>query len=277
MKTEKLITAAKVLVVLVFLVFLITPLFFVVSCSFKPSDEFTTVKGLESFVPKSPTISNYQEFFDGTFFTTFLNSLTICAISLSLTLAVAFPVAYCFARVRFLASNHLFFWFLSTRFAPVPTFIIPFFILYKNLGLVDSVFGIALAHTLFNVPLAILLLTSFIRMIPESVDKSAFLDGLGWTRFFRKVLIPNLKTGLIATAFFVWIFSWTELVFGLGLSVSYQSTPLSVEITRAMAEIGGKVDWGPATAASVISFLPGLVFLALYTKYITKGFTLGRV
>ena len=273
------IKVIKALIVAVYLVFYSVPLLYLIANSFKPMEDFSNPA---LFFPTRPTLDAYRDIFYGTaerpaWILTFRNSLVIATLSALISIVVALPAAYAFARARFMASNHLFFWLLSTRFAPGACFIIPYVLFFKSLNMLDSVVAIALAHTSFNVPFSVLLLTSFVAMIPESVDKSAQLDGCSWSLFFRKILLPNLKIGLITTFFFAWAFSWSEMALGLALSTTYNSTPFTVYVTRFLEEIGSAAEWAQAAAAGVISIIPGTVLIALYGKYILKGFTLGRL
>ena len=107
----------------------------------------------------------------------YINSLTYVVINTVLSVSVALPAAYAFSRYRFLGDKHLFFWLLTNRMAPPAVFALPFFQLYSAVGLFDTPWAVALAHTLFNIPLAVWILEGFMSGVPKELDETAYVDG----------------------------------------------------------------------------------------------------
>ena len=107
-----------------------------------------------------------------------------------ISLSVALPAAYAFSRYRFLGDKHLFFWLLTNRMAPPAVFLLPFFQLYSSIGLFDTHIAVALAHCLFNVPLAVWILEGFMSGVPKEIDETAYIDGYSFPKFFGKIFIP---------------------------------------------------------------------------------------
>jgi glycerol transport system permease protein len=111
-----------------------------------------------------------------------------------------------------MGDKHLFFWLLTNRMAPPAVFALPFFQLYSSVGLFDTHIAVALAHCLFNVPLAVWILEGFMRGVPKEIDETAYIDGYSFGRFFVKIFMPLIASGIGVAAFFCFMFSWVELL-----------------------------------------------------------------
>ncbi len=116
-----------------------------------------------------------------------------------ISVAVALPAAYAFSRYRFLGDKHLFFWLLTNRMAPPAVFALPFFQLYSAFGLIDTHIAVALAHCLFNVPLAVWILEGFMSGVPKEIDETAYIDGYSFPRFFVKIFMPLIASAASAS------------------------------------------------------------------------------
>ena len=113
-----------------------------------------------------------------------------------ISITLALPAAYAFSRYRFIGDKHLFFWLLSNRMAPPAVFALPFFNLYSAIGLFDTPWAVALAHCLFNVPLAVWILEGFMSGVPREIDETAAIDGDPFPRFFVKIFMPLIASAL---------------------------------------------------------------------------------
>ena len=129
-----------------------------------------------------------------------------------ISVAAALPAAYAFSRYRFLGDKHLFFWLLTNRMAPAAVFALPFFQLYSAVGLFDTHIAVALAHCLFNIPLAVWILEGFMSGVPKELDETAYVDGYSFPRFFFRIFMPNIAAGIGVAAFFCFMFSWVEML-----------------------------------------------------------------
>ena len=260
------------LIMLLFLVFLLLPIYWLVNMSFKTNLEITTTMTLW---PERPTLANYGVIFsDASWYSGYLNSLKYVVINTLLSISFALPAAYAFSRYRFLGDKHLFFWLLSNRMAPAAVFALPFFNLYSAIGLFDTPWAVALAHCLFNVPLAVWILEGFISGVPREIDETAFLDGYSFPRFFVKILMPLIASGIGVAAFFCFMFSWVELLLARTLT-SVNAKPIAAVMTRTVSAAG--MDWGVLAAAGTLTILPGAVVIWYVRNYIARGFALGRV
>lgn len=257
---------------LLYFLFLVLPLYWMVNCSFQSTEDILT-RG--DWVPENFTVQNYKHIFTSPAWrSSFVNSLIYVMMNVVLVILAAVPAAYAFSRWRFRGDKHLFFWLLTNRMAPGAIFMIPMFQLYSNLGLFDKHLAVGLAHCLFNLPLAIWILEGFISGIPKELDETAFIDGLSFGAFFRKIFLPLIGPGIGVAAFFCFLFSWTELLLASKLT-GIATKPIVVTLTRSQGAEGW--DWGVLTAAGVLTMLPGIVMVYFIRNYIAKGFAMGRV
>ena len=203
-----------------------------------------------------------------------MNSITYVAINTAISVLVALPAAYAFSRYRFLGDRHLFFWLLTNRMAPPAVFLLPFFELYSSIGLFDTHIAVALAHCLFNVPLAVWILEGFMSGIPREIDETAYLDGYSFPKFFVRIFLPLIRSGVGVTAFFCFMFSWVELLLARTLT-AVNAKPIAATMTRTVSASG--MDWGLLAAAGVLTIVPGAIMIWFVRNYLAKGFALGRV
>jgi glycerol transport system permease protein len=191
-----------------------------------------------------------------------------------ISLAVALPAAYAFSRYKFIGDKHFFFWLLTNLMAPPAVFLLPFFQLYSTFGLIDTHIAVALAHCLFNVPLAVWILEGFMRGVPKEIDETAYIDGYSFPRFFVLVFLPLIRSGIGVTAFFCFMFSWVELLLARTLTTT-AAKPIGAVMTRTVSASG--IDWGLLAAAGVLTIVPGAIVIWFVRNYMAKGFALGRV
>jgi glycerol transport system permease protein len=158
--------------------------------------------------------------------------------------------------------------------APAAVYALPFFNLYSAIGLFDTPWAVALAHCIFNVPLAVWILEGFVSSVPREIDETAFLDGYSFPRFFVKILVPLIASGIGVAAFFCFMFSWVELLLARTLT-SVAAKPISAVMTRTVSAAG--MDWGLLAAAGVLTIIPGVLVIWFVRNYIARGFALGRV
>ncbi len=262
----------RVVVLSFYLLFLALPIYWLVNMSLKTNYEITTSLTLW---PHDLTLANYTKIFtDSSWYSGYINSLKYVILNTLISITLALPAAYAFSRYRFIGDKHLFFWLLSNRMAPPAVFALPFFNLYSAIGLFDTPWAVALAHCLFNVPLAVWILEGFMSGVPREIDETAAIDGYSFPRFFVKIFMPLIASGIGVAAFFCFMFSWVELLLARTLT-SVSAKPISATMTRTVSAAG--MDWGLLAAAGVLTILPGAVVIWFVRNYIAKGFALGRV
>jgi len=226
-------------------------------------------------IPSNISLNGYIEFFnDPSWIGSYMNSVTYTLFNTVMSLVVALPAAYAFSRYTFSGDKHLFFWLLTNRMAPAAVFLLPFFQLYQSFDLFDTPLGVALAHMLFNVPLAVWILEGFMSGVPKQLDEIAEIDGYRFGRFFLTIFIPMIRSGIGVTAFFLFMFSWVELLIARTIT-STDAKPIAAQMTRTISASG--IDWALLSAAGVMTIIPGVIVIWFVRNYIAKGFALGRV
>lgn len=259
-------------VMTLYLVFLLLPIYWLLNMSLKTNEEILSTFSLW---PHDFTFQNYMTIFtDPSWYSGYINSITYVLINTVISITVALPAAYAFSRYRFLGDKHLFFWLLTNRMAPPAVFALPFFQLYSSVGLFDTHIGVALAHCLFNVPLAVWILEGFMSGVPKEIDETAYIDGYSFGRFFTRIFMPLIASGIGVTAFFCFMFSWVELLLARTLT-SVAAKPIAATMTRTVSASG--MDWGVLAAAGILTIIPGALVIWFVRNYIAKGFALGRV
>ncbi|MBT8145462.1 MAG: carbohydrate ABC transporter permease [Gammaproteobacteria bacterium] len=256
----------------VYVVFLLLPIYWLLNMSFKTNQEILSTFSLW---PRDFTLQNYVTIFtDPSWYSGYINSITYVVLNTIIAVSVSLPAAYAFSRYRFLGDKHLFFWLLTNRMAPPAVFVLPFFQLYSAFGLIDTHLAVALAHCLFNVPLAVWILEGFMSSVPKEIDETAYIDGYSFPHFFVKIFSPMIASGIGVAAFFCFMFSWVELLIARTLTVT-DAKPISAVMTRTVSASG--LDWGVLAAAGVLTLIPGALVIYFVRNHIAKGFALGRV
>ncbi len=256
----------------VYIVFLLVPIYWLLNMSFKSTNE---ILGSFTLWPRDFTLDNYVTILtQPVWYNGYIDSITYVLINTVLSVAVALPAAYAFSRYRFLGDKHLFFWLLTNRMAPPAVFALPFLQLYSAVGLFDTHIAVALAHTLFNVPLAVWILEGFMSGVPKELDETAYVDGYSFPRFFVRIFLPTIAAGIGVAAFFCFMFSWVELLLAKTLT-SVEAKPIAAVMTRTASASGYEL--GLLAAAGTLTIIPGAFVIYFVRNYIAKGFALGRV
>lgn len=255
-----------------YLLFLLVPIYWLVGMSLKTNTEIVSTFTLW---PHDLTFANFKTILtDPSWYNGYINSIIYVVMNTVISVAVALPAAYAFSRYNFMGDKHLFFWLLTNRMAPPAVFALPFFQLYSSVGLFDTHIAVALAHCLFNVPLAVWILEGFMRGVPKEIDETAYIDGYSFPRFFVQIFIPLIASGIGVVAFFCFMFSWVELLLSRTLTATL-AKPIVATMTRTVSASG--MDWGVLAAAGVLTIIPGALVIYFVRNYIAKGFALGRV
>lgn len=295
-----------ILICIITFVYLV-PILFVIDTSFKPWSVikewppkiifkptiapyiriFTNRSYNESFKPTAEEISQmswyakivYKESGEtilrvSDFTSRYKNSVIITLVSTALTILLGTLAAYAFSRFKMKGKDDLLFFILSTRMLPAVVVLIPIFLMFRKLGLGDTHFGLILLYTAFNLSFAVWVLKGFIDEIPVEYEEAALVDG--YTRFqtFWKIIVPQARTGIAATAVFCFIFAWNEYGFAFIMSKSKAQT-IPPWLTTQMGVLG--YDWGAAAAGTFLFIIPALVFTILLRKSLVRGITFGAI
>lgn len=267
----KVSTFVKVPLFAIVLLLFITPLYFTFSVAFSSKSRINEGALIPDF-----DIRNWIEISGGYWRTGIVNSFIISMVSMLTALLVSLPAAYIFSRARFLADKHLFFWFLTNRMAPPVVFSIPYLMIFRGLGIWDTHFGLILAYMVFEIPITIWIIASFLAGLPREIDEAAYIDGYSTLTLFRKIIIPLLRPAIGVALFFAWLFAWVDMFFASVLTSAIAKT-LPAQLLTALGKVGWGVEYGPAAAAGFISVVPALILLYWVRRYIIRGFVLGRL
>ncbi len=273
-------TLVRALFVLLYLGFLLLPLYWVAVTSIKPQEDLLADPPV--WWPHEPTGLHYStalNAFRG--WTGLENSLLIA--SSTTVLAVVFGTAAAYSMARYgTGGKHLAFWFLSQRIMPPIAIIIPVFLLYARytnewigVSLVDTHFGLILLYTVFAMPFTVWMMFTYFRQMPVELEEAALVDGCTRVQALRKVAWPLAAPGIVSAAAFAFILSWTEFIFALVLTRTHAVT-LPVVLSGIITNFQGN-QYGEASALTMVSLIPALAIGILIQRHLVRGLTLGAV
>jgi multiple sugar transport system permease protein len=261
------------LIAVVFVVLYIFPYAYLFLTSFKPPAE--AISSPPSLWPSRISFQNYASIGQHPYIAqAFLSSLSIALSSTLLSLMLAVPAAYGITRYGTLPGRIFMVVALCTRMVPYVSLAIPFFVMMKRFGLLDTQLAVMLAHTTINLPLAIWLMTSFFENFPFSIEEAARVDGCSRLGAIIRVVLPISAGGITVSAIFCFLTSWNEFLFSLLLtSVNAKTVPI------AIAEFNTQytVEWGTMAALAILFSLPVMIFSLFMQRRIVSGLTMGAV
>jgi multiple sugar transport system permease protein len=264
--------ALRYFAVAVVTLFFALPLYWMALTSIKPPDLISASPPVFFF---TPTLEYYRQVLTGSaIVSSLINSAVIASCSTLLALATGAPAAYALARFDFPGKESLAFFFLSTRMTPPIAVILPFFLIARDLHLLDTKIILILAYSTFNVGFVIWLLRGFFAEIPQEIDEAALVDGCSRPMAFLLIALPLAGPGLAAAAIIAFIFCWNEFLFALILTNLNAKT---LPVTAAGFVTDRLVLWGNLCATAVITFLPVALFALLVRRHLIRGMTMGSV
>jgi multiple sugar transport system permease protein len=229
-----------------------------------------------TYAPRRPTINNYvQVFIQNPFGRFLLNSAVVSVTSTLICLLMAALAAYAFARLTFPRSQVLLVAILIVAMIPLITVIVPLYILVRNLGLLNTYWGLMAPYITYSLPVAIFILSAFFREIPRELEEAALLDGCTRLNTLWRVIAPLSAPGLITAGIIVFIQTWNEFLVALTLT----STPAVRTITVGIALYRGEFafPWGVISAAVILATIPIVTLILLGQRLIVRGLTAGAV
>lgn len=263
---------AQIALLLVIILACVFPFYWMVTTSLK-----TQLVALES--PPvwlfEPTLNNYREalFSDGVF-RTLINSLVIAVSTTVLACILGVPAAFALARFDFRGKKDLWFWFITNRMVSPIVLALPFFLIARNLGMLDKHITLILIYLTFNLPIVIWICTDQFRSIPYDLDEAARLEGASQWRIFRSICLPLAMPGVAVSSIFSFIFSWNELMFGLVLTRNVAKTAPAMAVSFME---GYNLPYGKIMATSTLIVIPVLIFALIASKQLVRGLTMGAV
>lgn len=255
-------------------VWTLAPIYWTVATSFKAGDDI--VAWPPTYIPLSPVLTNYDEVLRLHPIVNYMvNSFIVMVVSTPISAALAAMAAYGLSRFKLRGRDPLMFLLLAVRMLPALIIALPLFMMFRSVGLHDTLLGLILVYTVFNLPFNIWLLHGFFINVTTEIEDSAKIDGCNAWQSFMKVMVPLVAPGLVASAIFCMLLSWNEFAFALTLTYTGRSQTLPIAIA-GMASDRGTL-FGQMGAAGTRAILPVLAVAVYVQKYLVRGLTAGAV
>jgi multiple sugar transport system permease protein len=257
---------------LIVLIVCVFPFYWMVAASLKSQPAILSSTPQFFF---EPTLQNYVDAF-GKFdiLKSLRNSLFVALVTVVLSLVLGTPAAYAIARFDFKGKRDIWFWFISNRMLSPIVVALPFFLIARNLRLLDSPWALILIYLTFNVPIVVWICADQFRNIPKELDEAATLEGYNSFAIFWRVGLPLAVPAIAVSAIFSFIFSWNELLYALILTRSDAKTA-PVVATSFMS--GYELPWGQIMATGTVVALPVIVFSMIVSRQLVRGLTAGAI
>jgi multiple sugar transport system permease protein len=261
-----------VILLALIVIFCVFPFYWMVTTSLKTQLEALSAPPSWIF---EPTIGNYLEvLFEDNVGVSLLNSLIVAVCTTILALLLGTPAAYALSRFEFRGKKDLWFWFITNRMVSPIVLALPFFLIVRKLGLLDTHIILILIYLTFNLPIVIWICTDQFRSIPPDIDEAAMLDGAGPFKIFSRICLPLAAPGIAVSAIFSFIFSWNELMYALVLTRNVAKTAPAVAV--GFME-GYNLPYGKIMATSTLIVIPVIIFALIASKHLIRGLTMGAV
>jgi multiple sugar transport system permease protein len=250
------------------------PIYWLVKIALTPESLLYT-EGVRLW-PSAITWENFAKVLLSSDFPSFFqNSVTVSLGTAAAVTVIASAAGYAFSRFAFRGRAFIVFVMLLTQMFPLVLLIAPIYRLMTPLGLTDSLWGLVIVYTAFNVPFATFLMQSFLESIPKELEEAAMIDGCTRPQALVRVILPLTLPGMGATLGFVFTAAWSELLFSLMLITSESQMTFPVGLLSFVSKFS--VDWGQMMAASVMALIPACLFFAFIQRYLVQGLTAGAV
>jgi len=226
------------------------------------------------WIPENPTLVNYETMWrELNFQQYFINTLIIASLTTLMAVSIAAPSAYGFSRFRFRGASVLGTFILSTQMLPRVILIVPYYIIMRSLGLLNTYPSLVLINVAFALPFSIWMLRGYFANIPSEIDEAALVDGCTPTQSFFKVILPLAMPGIVATAIFSFLVGWNEFLFALSLTTDKSMFTLTVGLSSLIGEY--KTLWNELMAAAIVGSLPAMILYAFLERFLVQGLVAG--
>lgn len=257
--------------VLVYAAAILFPVLWMASMMVKPEATMFTRPTVWLF---EPTLDHFKFLINEGFLKYLLSSVIVAVVSTALVVVLGTPAAYAFARFEIWRSDDLFIFVLATRMAPPVCLVIPFYLIFAKVGLIDTYAGLILVYLTFNLSFYVWVMRSFCRDLPVELEEAALVEGYPRWQVLLKIVLPMLRPGMVSAAVLCFIFAWNEFLYAFMLGGETVKT-LPVSIPTLITAQG--VKWGEMSVIGIIGLLPALLVVFLLQKHIVRGLTMGAV
>ena len=273
--TSAVVTGAAHGALLLFMIFLVFPLVWMVSTSFKPTPEIFS--GIVSLLPETTSLEHYRTVFqEQKILSSMVNSFYVGIFSTILAVLIALPGAYALARYSTRWNNVALGWILGSQIFPVILVLIPLYLLLRMMFLTDSLVGLTLVYVVWDLPFVLWMLHGYVRSIPVEIEEAATIDGATRGQIIFRILGPLLLPAIGASVLFAFVSAWNEFFFALVLMKSPDLMTLQVELAR-FTGMEGQARTGPLAAASVLATVPSVLLFGFLQKWFASGLVAGAV
>ncbi|MFB6216805.1 MAG: carbohydrate ABC transporter permease, partial [Candidatus Aenigmatarchaeota archaeon] len=206
---------------------------------------------------------------------TLVNSFAIAFGTMLVNLIFGSAAAFAYSRLRFPGRGETFLFVLLSRLIPLVALAIPYYLIVQSLGLLDTYWALILIHSVLTLPFTILILTVYFRSIPEDLEDQALVDGCNQVQMFVRVIIPLSLPSLVAAALFSFMLSYSEFLFGLLISSTTATKPISVVLTSL--SVNPDVSIGLLNSSIIVAIIPSIILAALVWRFVIQDLILGAL
>ena len=290
--------AVLVMASLLLLAYVLAPVFWLVSSSVQTEREIVSVP--PHWIPDEPTLSNFRAIFAsglgyaqpslngvdptsggfipsvaGNLLPAMGNSFIVACAVVVLNLLIGLPAAYAIAKIRFRGRSAALYTILATRVIPDIALVVPFFLVVRKLGMLDSLGSLIITYLAITVPFSVFVLASFFEQIPDDLDRAARVDGCSRLQVLLRVFLPLARPALVAVGLFAFLASWNEFLLALMFTQTAASQTLPIIIAGITSDF--TVSFSFLNAAGVLAVLPPVMLAVIFERYIVSGLTAGAV
>lgn len=252
-----------------YLLFTLVPFYWMLVYAFRPT-------GTHGLLPWPLTAEHFRTVWYGLGFGVFFrNSVFVALVTLGTVSLLALMGGYALARYRFRGSKVFLVCLLCTQFVPGVTMLIPLFIVFRHLHLLNNLASLMVAETAFQLPLALVLMSTFIRNVPVELEEAAMVDGCSRLRAFLAVVLPQLRPAVVAVGSFAFIGSWNNFLFALMFISDQDRFTIPVGLSYTIGEYN--VDFGALAAGGVVAAVPVVCVFAVIQRFLIQGLSAGAV
>ena len=254
--------------------YVVAPFVWMVSISLKPETEVFARN--VTLLPKEATLANYAMVFQAApYVRYFANSMLVAVVTTLGSIVVSTLAAYAFSRFRFRGRDAIAFLILATQMFPLVTGIIPLYLVFSQLKLINTYWCLFIAYVAFTIPFCTWMLKGFFDTIPREIEEAALIDGCTRMQVLRRIVLPMSGPALVATGVFCFILSWNEFLYATVLTTSDTVRTLPAALGQMIGQ--GYTQWGALNAAGIMTTVPVVVFFLLFQRYLVSGLTAGAM
>lgn len=266
---------AKSVVLAIYLLFTIFPFVWMLLTSFKGSQSEIYAFPV-TYLPQNPSLKNYISILvKGSFGRYMINSAIVSAFAAVIAEIIGIMAAYMLSRFRFRGKKLIMIFFLATQMIPAFVMLGPLRQIIFRLGLIDDLRGLILLYTNMTIPFTVVTLCGFYDTVPKSLEEAAWIDGCGYLKGLRHIVIPVIKPGIVATLIFAFVNSWNELYLAVMFLNSSDNKTIPVGLNSLILSFD--IKWGEMAAGTVLALIPTIILFAIAQKYMVEGLTAGAV